>query len=1576
MNFTITSSWVRFALPLSIFMLLITSLVGQTTQQAALVKDIRTGTASSNPTNFTSVGNIAYFTADDGSGSALWKSDGTAAGTVKIGSFYSNPQGYNGRLYVLTKLARVTPDNDQVVLWSYNGSTFSVVDTVKRSLGVISAANLSLIGSKLAIGVNYYPSYSTPYSETKNVRYLSDGIAGTTRLSDYTYTKDGGCGIHSYTNHYLADTLAFYSDLTSTCGNPEPAYLYSVKKGLIWRSQVYSYYGLIHSFGTVGNRLIFAAATNNNNPSTYSNLNLYSIGIDGDSVLLKNNFASIVYGSSLAKSFQVFNNKMYISDNDSRIWETDGTLNGTIMLTDGTTNTLPLSMNNPIALADGLYFYDAFNGEYRIWKIGTTGNIRKILSIPSATDKDIKLVKLNNELWQFANINTSSATDKPVYLYKIDVVNGTRQSISVANGLDFGNNNFVTAGLKMFASANDGIATNANPTGQELYQLSIDPSVANCANDNVVPYFGYCPTSTVKNITSDRDTAYYAFPSAFDNCSTPSVSVNITGALANNAVQTGNTVVIAKDSTARFEYTATDAKGNTAKCLFTVKVLKPCVSVSSTFTSICPRDTTIQTPDACTRVSWQVPTAVDNCGNAATVTQALGLSSGSCFPLGVQTITYNKQFGGTCSFKITVNSATVDPCITDIVKPIFANCPQNINLSTTGTTAVATWTAPTATDNCTATPSVSSTHNSGFAFPVGTTAVTYTATDAKGNATTCSFNIVVTQTITPPSNCASTSQAPWNEWIKEVRLGTFINASDKIRTDRYAIGYSDFTDKIISVNKGQIYPLSISNGLSWSGSQVNLNYRVWIDYNRNNIFEDTEKAFESTGISLAAIGNITIPSTATVGSTRMRVSMKKDAYPTACETFAAGEVEDYTVQIIDATQVCTVPTWVNVLSKTPTSVTLNWNRLPFTVSYDYEIRTSGVGGSGGLGLVRNSNTPDSIATIPLTLGTYQIYLRSRCTTGESAWNTGMTFTISNDPCANDSQAPVLANVPSDITISCPVSLPVAAVVTATDNCTTNVNIRITEIRVSDTLTTRTWVATDQAGNTASITQKIRVVATPETTPPVLTNCPANINLPQTGTTTVATWTAPTATDNCSYPSVSSTYSSGAAFSVGTTTVTYTAKDAQNNTATCSFTVTISPQTTGGDVCTNSAASVTTGVNAITVSGITTSAAVIQIFTNTWTPVYNQQVSGTSVTVPNIAAGTYIVKVTKLGIGGTWPAVCNVQINNVVVSAGTNPCATDNIAPVFANCPANISLTTTGTTEIGTWTAPTVTDNCTAIPSVSSNFSSGFAFPIGTTAVIYTAKDALNNTKTCSFTVTVTLQTTGGGTNDIGLTISATPSVYRQWTPITARVSAKNNGTTAMTNVKIELKRPAKTSSGGAKTPSVGVFNDYCAGGIECSEWVIPSLAAGATATLDAPFFVLDATLPIVITANLLTSTPTDATTANNTASISIASATATAPAIAQLAYQKPTQLIPIVVQRIAPNPTNGELIVKLESLDEREVTFEFFNTLGKLVKMEKRAVDKGVNRVEFEVYDLEQGVHFIVPSTTQGYKVPTKFVKM
>jgi ELWxxDGT repeat protein len=50
-----------------------------------LVLDINTNTLSSGPSQMVAIGSTAYFTADDGvNGRELWKSDGTAAGTVLV----------------------------------------------------------------------------------------------------------------------------------------------------------------------------------------------------------------------------------------------------------------------------------------------------------------------------------------------------------------------------------------------------------------------------------------------------------------------------------------------------------------------------------------------------------------------------------------------------------------------------------------------------------------------------------------------------------------------------------------------------------------------------------------------------------------------------------------------------------------------------------------------------------------------------------------------------------------------------------------------------------------------------------------------------------------------------------------------------------------------------------------------------------------------------------------------------------------------------------------------------------------------------------------------------------------------------------------------------------------------------------------------------------------------------------------------------------------------------------------------------------------------------------------------------
>ncbi|MCX7549959.1 HYR domain-containing protein, partial [Xanthomarina sp. F2636L] len=65
--------------------------------------------------------------------------------------------------------------------------------------------------------------------------------------------------------------------------------------------------------------------------------------------------------------------------------------------------------------------------------------------------------------------------------------------------------------------------------------------------------------------------------------------------------------------------------------------------------------------------------------------------------------------------------------------------------------AVVTWTAPTGADNC-AGFNVTSSHNPGDTFPIGTTTVTYTITDAAGLTNSCSFDVTVNDTQAPIFN--------------------------------------------------------------------------------------------------------------------------------------------------------------------------------------------------------------------------------------------------------------------------------------------------------------------------------------------------------------------------------------------------------------------------------------------------------------------------------------------------------------------------------------------------------------------------------------------------------------------------------------------------------------------------------------------------------------------------------------------------------------------------------------------------------------------------------------------------------
>lgn len=139
--------------------------------------------------------------------------------------------------------------------------------------------------------------------------------------------------------------------------------------------------------------------------------------------------------------------------------------------------------------------------------------------------------------------------------------------------------------------------------------------------------------------------------------------------------------------------------------------------------------------------------------------------------------------------------------------------------------------------------------------------------------------------------CASKGSNVTYEWIDLVQLNE-IN-----RTSTADAGYKDMTSLTANVGRGTSQTVYFSAG--FKSTAYKEYWAVWIDWNQNGTFEDSEKmATGNSSVATTLSGTFTVPTTATLGKTRMRVSMKYNAAQTACETFSYGEVEDFSVNVV------------------------------------------------------------------------------------------------------------------------------------------------------------------------------------------------------------------------------------------------------------------------------------------------------------------------------------------------------------------------------------------------------------------------------------------------------------------------------------------------------------------------------------------------------------------------------------------------------------------------------------------------------------------------------------------------------
>ncbi len=159
--------------------------------------------------------------------------------------------------------------------------------------------------------------------------------------------------------------------------------------------------------------------------------------------------------------------------------------------------------------------------------------------------------------------------------------------------------------------------------------------------------------------------------------------------------------------------------------------------------------------------------------------------------------------------------------------------------------------------------------------------------NAAGEPTGCTE---ITFTTKDLSYCAAGADQITYEKIDNVNFNGNNNASTS------TAGYEDFTSVVFEAAKESTYPIAVTISADYdAGDRV----YVWIDYNKNGIFDTNEKVELSQ--AQVASGNIVVPANAVEGNTRMRVRLSwstTGGNDTSCGNSTYGQVEDYTVKIL------------------------------------------------------------------------------------------------------------------------------------------------------------------------------------------------------------------------------------------------------------------------------------------------------------------------------------------------------------------------------------------------------------------------------------------------------------------------------------------------------------------------------------------------------------------------------------------------------------------------------------------------------------------------------------------------------
>ena len=686
-------------------------------------------------------------------------------------------------------------------------------------------------------------------------------------------------------------------------------------------------------------------------------------------------------------------------------------------------------------------------------------------------------------------------------------------------------------------------ASNNSRSCSFLFQvIDSQAPVFTCASNTTVPAENGQCSAHVSNI---------GLSAVSDNCSSPiSINYALSGATILNASGNASGQLFNVGITT-VTYYVSDASGNFNTCSFLVTVLDTQLPVIS-----CPANKNVSlAAGQCTALVTGLGTTIaDNCPtttlswtlNGATTGTGTGQMSSYSFNKGSSTVVYTVKDGSnnssSCSFVVSVN---------DNQAPILS-CPPATYANTSNNSCFAMGVVlgnPTATDNC-GNAGITYTNNAPSQYPMGTSTVTWTATDAGGNTATCQQLVIVTDSKAPAITCPSTV------------IG--FNGAGLCGTSSISLGNPIVSDNCnytsLSNNAPSFYPVG-NTTITWtvtdgSGNTTTCTQLVTILDTQAPLITcpATVNVNANAGACLAtnvSLGNPVVvdncagysltnnaPVSYPVGTTTVTWLVTATNGSTAsCNQLVM--VTDNQIPGISCPQNQTFNTTANLCTTSD-------------ISLGTPVTTDNCGVS--------SVTNNAPALFPKgnTIVTWTVTdihgLTASCT---------QTITVV------DNVPPVIA-CPLTKTVninagSCAATNVILGTPTSSDNCGTTTISNNAPATYQLGNNTVTWTATDASGNTASCTQLVIVL---DNQAPGLT-CPVNAVVNATGTAcnAVVQNIDPSYNDNCS--SVTITYSlngstsgsgsgpaSGLSFQVGITTVTYTATDANGNATSCSFTVVV------------------------------------------------------------------------------------------------------------------------------------------------------------------------------------------------------------------------------------------------------------------------------------------------------------------------------------------------------------------------------------------------------------------------------------